>query len=374
MRTVLKYLFFLVLPVTLIIMWLAGVFHEKIHAKEVERPAREVTGVKTAPVKAVTEVKVPFSATVTASDRAEVSTRVMGYVVKELVKEGQLVKKGQTLYVIDPRDVKAQTEISRQRIEQARKNYLAAKAGYEAAKKTYERFKKLLKEGAVTQHEFDMVEAQFKAAEARLKAAEAEIKVAQEAYKAATAQLSYVEIKAPFTGYVVQKFADKGDIAAPGHPLLVLEKRPYKVEVSLPEKYQKKVKLGDELEVFVEALKKSFKAKVTELEPAVDPYTRTFKVKALIEGEGLKSGLYAKVYLVEKLDKPTVLVPKSAVYRRWDFTGVFVVLPEGIIELRMVRLGREFDGYYEVLSGVEPGEVIIVEGVERACDGCRIGG
>jgi len=374
MRTLLKYFFFLVLPVTLIIMWLAGVFHEKIHAKEVERPAKEVKGVKVARVMAVDEVHVPFSATLTAADRAEVSTRVMGYVVKEFVKEGDRVKKGQTLYLIDPRDVKAQTEIMKQRIEQAKKNYAAAKAGYEAAKKTYERFKKLLQEGAVTQHEFDMVEAKFKAAEAQLKAAEAEIKVAREAYRAAKAQLSYVEIKAPFTGYVVQKFADEGDIAAPGRPLLVVEKKPYKVEAYFPEKYQGKVKVGDTLDVYVETLNRVFKAKVTEVEPAVDPYTRTFKVKALVEGEGLRSGLYAKVYIVEKLDKPTIIIPKSAIYKRWDFTGVWVVREDGTLELRMVRLGREFDGYYEVLAGLKPGERIVVEGVERACEGCRIGG
>ncbi len=374
MRSLVKYTVFLVLPVVLIIMWLAGVFHEKIEAKEVERQVRTLRNVKVAKVREVREVPVAYTGTIVPDDRAEVSTRVMGYVVEEFVKEGDFVKKDQTLFVIDPRDVKAQTEIMKQRIEQARKNYLAAKANYEAAKKTYERFKKLLEEGAVTQHEFDMVEAKYKAAQAQLEAAKAEIRVAQEAYKSAKAQLSYVEIKAPFDGYVVRKLADKGDIASPGMPLVILERKPYSVVVYFPERYKKKVKKGDNLKVFVETMGRAYNATVVEVEPSVDPMTRTFKVKAVIENDGVISGLYAQVFVLEKLDKPTVLIPASALYKRWDFTGVWVVREDNTLELRMVRVGRAFNGYYEILAGLSPGERIVVQGVEKACDGCRIGG
>ena len=376
MKTFAKYFFFLFLPIFLIILWLAGFFHSKIRAEEVEREKKIVHGLVVKPVKVVKEIPVPYTAIVVPEDQAEISTRVMGYVVKEFVKEGDKVKKGQTLFVIDPRDVKAQTEIMKQRIEQARKNYLAAKANYEAVKKTYERFKKLLKEGAVTQHEYDQVEAQYKAAKAQLEAAKAEIKVATEAYKAATSQLSYVEVKAPFEGYVVQKFVDKGDIAAPGRPLAILEKGPYKVESFLPEKYFHKIKEGYTVEVYIELLKRTFPAKIVEKEAAVNPQTRTFKVKAqlLVEGVKLRGGLFAKLYVDEQIPEKTVLIPESAIYKRWDFTGVWVVKPDGTLELRLVRLGREFNGYYEVLAGLSPGERIVVEGIEKACDGCKIGG
>ncbi len=376
MKTFAKYFFFLFLPIFVIILWLSGFFHSKIKAEEVEREKKVVTGLVIKPVKVVKEIPVPYTAIVVPEDQAEISTRVMGYVVKEFVREGDKVKKGQTLFVIDPRDVKAQTEIMRQRIEQARKNYLAAKAHYEAVKKTYERFKKLLKEGAITQHEYDQVEAQYKAAKAQLEAAKAEIRVATEAYRAATSQLSYVEVKAPFDGYIVQKFVDKGDIAAPGRPLAILEKGPYKVESFLPEKYFHKIKEGDTVEVYIELLNRTFPAKIVEKEAAVNPQTRTFKVKALIQNNGakLRGGLFAKLYVIEKIPEKTVFIPESAIYKRWDFTGVWVVKLDGTLELRLVRLGREFNGYYEVLAGLSPGEKIVVEGIEKACDGCKIGG
>ena len=376
MKTFGKYFFFLILPIVLIILWLAGFFHSKIEAKEIEKEEKVVRDVVVKPVRVVKEIPVPYTAVVVPEDRAEISTRVMGYVIKEFVKEGDYVKKDQTIFVIDPRDVKAQTEIMKQRIEQARKNYLAAKANYEAVKKTYERFKKLLKEGAVTQHEYDQVEAQYKAAKAQLEAAKAEIRVATEAYKAATSQLSYVEVKAPFDGYVVRKFVDKGDIAAPGRPLAILEKGPYKVEGFLPEKYFSKIKEGDVVEVYIELLNRTFPATIVEKEPAINPQTRTFKVKAVIkdEGEKLRGGLFAKLYIIEKIPEKTVLIPESAIYKRWDFTGVWVVKPDNTLELRLVRLGREFNGYYEVLAGLSPEEKIVVEGIEKACDGCKIGG
>ncbi len=374
MRTFMKYFVFLFIPIFITILWLAGVFHEKIEAKEIKRERKIVTGVVVKPVKVVKEVPVAYTGTIVAGDRAEISTRVMGYVIDVRFKEGDFVRKGQTLFVVDPRNIRAQVNIMKQRIHQAEKNYLAAKANYEAVKKTYERFKKLLKEGAVTQQEFDEVEARFKAAKARLEAAKAEIRVAREAYNSARAQLSYAEVRAPFDGYVISKLVDKGDIARPGMPLAVLERKPYKVEVAFPEKYFGRIKEGDKLEVYVEALKKTYIAKVVEVEPAVNPMTRTFKVKALINSNEVKSGLFAKVFKIEKVEEPTVLIPKSAVFKRWDFTGVWVVDSEGIIKLRLVRLGREYNGYYEVLAGLSPGERIIVEGIEKACDGCKVGG
>ncbi|NPA41637.1 MAG: efflux RND transporter periplasmic adaptor subunit [Aquificae bacterium] len=373
MRTFGKYFFFLFLPVALIVLWLAGVFHPRISAKEVEPERKVVKGIKVAPVEVIQKSYISFAGTVVPSDRAEVSTRLMGYISHLPVKEGDYVKKGQLLVRIDPRDTKAQVEAARQQVVQAQKQYKAALANYEAVKKTYERFKKLLSANAITQHEFDMVEAKFKAAQAQLEAAKSGIEMAKQNLKAVSSNLSYTEVRAPFSGYVVSKLADVGDIAKPGYPLLVLEKPPYKVEVSLPERLYGKVKRGDTLRVYVETLKRWTTAKVVEVEPSVNPMSRTFKVKALLEDKSIKGGFFVKVYVEEPIRK-TVLIPEEAVYKRWDFTGVWVVKPDNTLELRFVRLGRKVNGKVEVLSGLEGTERIVVEGLEKACDGCKVGG
>ena len=373
MRGLIKYTVFLILPVALVVLWLAGVFHPRLSAKEVERPTNTVTGLKIEKVQVIDRSKVSFSGTVVASDRAEISTRTMGYVSYVGVKEGDYVKKGKLLLRIDPRDTKAQVEAAKQRLAQAEQGYQAALANFEAVKKTYERFKKLLEAKAVTQHEFDMVEAKYKAAKAQLESAKSAVKMAKEHLKAVSTNLSYTEIRAPFSGYVVSKMVDKGDIARPGYPLLILERPPYKVEVSLPERFYSKIKKGDKLEVLITSLGKRTTAQVVEKEPSVNPMTRTFRVKALIKDKNVRSGFYAKVFIEEETPK-TVLVPESAVYRRWDFTGVWVVKEDGTLELRFVRLGKRLGDKVEILSGLEGNERIVVEGVERACDGCTVGG
>ncbi len=373
MRGFVKYFFFLFLPVLFIVLWLAGVFHPRLSAKEIEVERKVVSGLKIERVKLLEKSYVSFAGTVVPSDRAEVSTRTMGYVSYVAVKEGDHVRKGQLLLRVDPRDTKAQIEAARQRVIQAEKNYASALAQYEAVKKTYERYKKLLSAKAVTQHEFDMVLARFKSAKAQLEAAKSGIELAKQNLKAVSSNLSYTVVRSPFSGYVVSKLVDVGDIARPGYPLLVLEKPPYRVEVSLPERFYGRVKVGDTLRVYVESLNRKTTARVVELEPSVNPMSRTFKVKAVLSDKSIRGGFFARVYVEEPI-KRTVLVPEKAVYKRWDFTGVWVVKPDNTLELRFVRLGRRINGMVEVLSGLNGDERVVVEGLERACDGCRVGG
>ncbi len=373
MRAVIKYVVFLILPITVVILWLAGVFHPRLSAKEIELERKEVKGLEIGEVEVIERTKVSFAGTLIPSDRAEISTRLMGFVSYVGVREGEFVKRGELLLRIDPRDTKAQVEAARQGVVQAQKSYAAALANFEAAKKTYERYKRLLAEKAVTQHEFDMVEAKFKAARAQLEMAKSAIESARQRLKAVSSNVSYAEVRAPFDGYVVRKEVDVGDIARPGYPLLVMEKPPYRVQVSLPEKFLGRVKVGDRLETYVPSLGKSFSARVVEIEPSIDPSSRTFRIKAEVIGKGVRGGLFARVF-VDEPTKKTILIPRSAIYKRWDFTGVWVVKPDNTLELRFVRLGRRIGDKVEVLSGLSEGERIVVRGLEKACEGCKVGG
>ena len=373
MRTAFKYLVFLVLPIAVVVLWLAGAFHPKISAKEIETERTVVKGLEIGKVQVLSRTKLSFAGTLVPSDRAEISTRVMGFISYVGVREGQFVKKGELLLRIDPRDTKAQVEAARQGVIQAQKNYKAALANFEAVKKTYERYKKLLEEKAITQHEFDMVEAKFRAAKAQLEVAKSAIEMARQKLRAVSSNLSYTEVRAPFDGYVVRKEVDLGDIARPGYPLLVMEKPPYRVQVSLPERFLGRIKVGDRIEVYIPSVRRKITAKVVEIEPSVDPSSRTFRIKAEVRGKDLRGGMFARAF-VEEPTKKTLLIPRSAVYKRWDFTGVWVVKPDNTLELRFVRLGRKIGDKVEVLSGLSEGEKIVVRGLEKACEGCRIGG
>ncbi len=372
MKALAKYTVFLVLPVTLVILWLAGVFHHRISAKEVEPERKVVTGLRTAEVRTLKESYISFTGTVTPSDRAEISTRTVGFVSEIRVAEGEFVRRGDLLLKIDPRDTRARIESARQQVVQAKKRYESALAHYRAVEKTYERYRSLLEEGAVTQHEFDMVEAKYRAARAQLDMAQAGVRAAEQNLKAASAQLSYAEVRAPFDSYVVRKMVDVGDLASPGTVLLILEKPPYRVEFSLPERFYGKLRKGDRVLVRIDALRRETTAEVVEIEPSVDPADRTFRVKALLKDRDVRGGFFARVYL--RQEERTLLIPKSAVYRRWDLTAVWVVGEDRVLRLRFVRLGRKMGDTVEVLSGLSGNERIVVEGLERACEGCLLGG
>jgi len=189
--------------------------------------------------------------------------------------------------------------------------------------------------------------------------------------KALSANLKYVNLTAPFEGCVVEKKVDPGDLAVPGTPLLVLEKRPYIFRAELPEKFFSTIKVGSPVKISLTEDEKEVKGVVVEKSPSIDPYRRTFKIKVRLEDERkTKSGSLA--YILIPQEREALFVPKKAILRRYDFTGVFVVNEKGLLELRWVKLGREKEELVEVVSGLKPGEKIVVEGIERACDGCQL--
>jgi len=369
MKGYIKYIAFLVV-ILLSILWLGGFFSKRTPTKEVAKESKVVHGLTVGTVEKLDYVETPYVGQVVADQRAEVSTRIMGRVLKVYVKEGECVRAGRLLVSVDASDVQAQVNAIEQQRKQAEKAYESALAQYEAVKKTYERYSALLKQSAITQQEFDQVKAQFESAKAQVEQAKAGIEALNAQKSAVASNLAYANLTAPFDGCVVQKNVDVGDLAMPGQPMLILEKAPYKVEVYLPERFLGKVKVGSSLKVEIDG--KVLEGRVVESGVAVDPATRTFRVKLSVPSNGLSSGKLARVLIPE--DQRTLMVPQSAIVRRFDFTGVWVVKEDNTLELRFVRLGDTFGDKVQVLSGLKEGERVIIQGIEKACEGCKVGG
>ena len=370
MKGWIKYLLFVLVIIGMII-WLGGFLSGKEKPGEVRGERPIVEGLTIGTVEKVSQIETSYSGQIVADKRVEISTRLMGKVTGVYVKEGQAVKKGQLLLSIDAEDIRAQALAVEGQIGQAEQALKAAMANLEAVKKTYERYSALLKEGAITQQEFDQIKAQYEAAKAQVEQAKAGIRAAQSQREAILSNIKYTSITSPISGYVVYKNIDVGDTAIPGHPLLVIESPPYLLEVFLPEKYINKVSLGKEFKVLVQ--ENLLVGKVKEISPALDPLTKTFRVKLELSNyEDIKSGMYAHLLTPEEVE--AILVPQSAIVRRFDFTGVWVVKPDNTLELRFVKLGEVRGDKVEILSGLKEGEKIVIQGIERACEGCRVGG
>ncbi len=152
-------------------------------------------------------------------------------------------------------------------------------------------------------------------------------------------------------------------------PLLTVENRAaFHAEVTVDESLSGKLRVGAPVLVSIEAINRQIPGKITEILPAVDPLSRSFTVKVSLSGDGLRSGLYAKMRIVSG-KKEIILAPRSAIVEKGQLTGVYAVDGQDVVTYRLVRTGKEYDGHLEILSGLKPNDRIIVQGVEKAVDG-----
>ena len=299
-------------------------------------------------------------ATVVARERVEVASRLMGYIRDIAVAEGQAVKAGQRLFTVDPLDVQGQVELARHAVQQAEDAYRDAQADYD-------RYANLLKEDVVTRQQYEKMKLNRDLAATRLAQAKAQLATA-------SGQLRYAVVTAPISGVITRKLADRGDLAAPGQPVLVLESAgPMQVETQVPEDILARLKPGQVIQVEVDGLDHLIEARVARISPAADPVSRTFLVKLDAAAGGLRSGSFARALFPLEV-RQAITIPATALIRRAGIDGVFVVDAEGVARFRMVRSGEQHEGRIEIQAGLEAGERYVAEDAERLANGDRIKG
>ena len=299
-------------------------------------PVLQVTviEVKTSQVPVTVEV----TGQVAAVYQATLASRIQGTIDNLLVREGSVVRKGQTLLVLDNRDLQA--ELSR------------VTAELDNAKAHQSRMEDLYRKDAVSKQE--------------LENATRGLRVAEAARKAVLAQLSYTIVKAPFDGVITEKKVEIGELASPGQPLLKMEdSEQLRLEATVAESDVRVVSVGSSVPVVIDALgADSLTGTVSQILPAGDPQTHTFTMKVdLPRMGGLKSGMFGRLRL-EKGVSTTLLLPKSVFIERGDLASLFVVGSDRVARLRWVKIGRTLEQGVEVLSGVDAGERVIVDGTK----------
>jgi RND family efflux transporter MFP subunit len=181
--------------------------------------------------------------------------------------------------------------------------------------------------------------------------------------------LGYAKVAAPFDGVVSRKFADIGDLASPGRPLVELEDpRALRLEADVPEALISHVQQGAKMAVRVSTLNDWLEGVVSEIAPAADLNSRTFRVKLdLPNTPGLRVGLFGRVAVpVGESLEPRV--PAGALVQRGQMEMVFIVT-EGHARMRLVKSGKRYGDEVELVSGVNPGEQIAVAGATDLLDG-----
>ena len=326
--------------------------------------------IKKKPVKAPLAIasmsRQPFTyeavGTVKAKAISTLSSKILGAVMAVFVQGGDTVEQGQKLIAIDDHQVSAQLREAEAALAQARRAETAAIAGAELAMATYARYQNLMKDASASPQEFDEIKSRCQQAQAGLAAAKQRVKQAEASVSAAFDRKKDALIRAPFDGRVSAKMIDVGDLAAPGKPLLILEKKGnYHANLELPETHIGSVTHGQIVTVVIQALNnRPMDGTVEEIFPAADERSRSFLIKVKLPDEaGLRSGMFARVFI--PLDEiGMLLIPSTAVIHSGQLTGIYIVDDNHTARFRLIRTGRIFGASLEVLSGLKEGDRYVV--------------
>jgi RND family efflux transporter MFP subunit len=296
----------------------------------------------------------------------------MGYIKTIPVEEGDVVKKGDLLFEVDPADIYSMLNQARGAVLQAKSGVLMAEMAYADARKDYERFKNLYKEGAVSKRDFEKMKLMMNIRKKQVDMARGMLKQAEAGLSRAKAQLKYAKVKSPIDGVVTMKMKKVAEMALPGYPVVVLSDINYiKAKSMVKESDVDKFKLGMPVSIYVPALKKEYKAKVSTVIPAGDNFTHSFVVKYTFENhKGLLPGMYAKA-IVSVGKTEAVLVPFAALTTRSGIVGVFVVDEDNIAHFVPVKQIAQIKDYI-ALKGLKGGEKVILYPPANLIDGQKI--
>ncbi len=310
-----------------------------------------------------------------AVEDTNITAQVSGYLEARHFDEGQMVEKGQLLYSIEPSSFEAQVASAKAALAQA-------KAALKKAELDHERGKNLLPRGSISQSEFDALTATLLGARAELEAANAQLKLAE-------VNLSYTQIRAPFSGRISDSKVSTGDLLSPSSGILTTLVSLDPVHTSFSVSERERLTLGmdrikgdgsDEssgVEVQLELENGEYFEHLGQLDflgNRINTQTGTIAMRALVPNpeQKLLPGQHIKVNLRDKNAKGVIVIPRRAV--QTDLEGDFaMVMTEGnVAERRNVKLGPQVEQGIIINEGLEQDDTVITQGLQRVRNGVEV--
>ncbi|HTO51783.1 MAG TPA: efflux RND transporter periplasmic adaptor subunit [Myxococcota bacterium] len=295
-------------------------------------------------------------------NHAMIAAEVGGRVTAIFINEGKPAPAGDRVLEIDPE----RRELD---LRAAKAGASEAQAGLADQQRAADRVNHLFKSNVASKAQLDTAETQLESARSRADAAAAQLGQAERARRDA-------EVKAPFGGFVAQRFVSVGEFVQPGTKLFELVALdPIEVEFRVAEVDSSRVRMGQVVDVRVAPFPdEKFQATVTLVSPMIDPATRTLRVKGtLANPDGkLRPGLFARADLGVSHREAVLMIPDEAVLERSDGKVVFRLAGADKVERRVVKTGVHKNGKVEITEGLANGDKVVIRGHTALVDGAVV--
>lgn len=336
-----------------------GIFMTSCNKKETQENEANVVTVKTETVAMQTiNEPVSFTGRVFAKQSVKLSTKLLGTIEWFNFEEGDKIKAGELLVKINDQELQAK----KRSVSSALKE---AEANLDKIEKDYGRISTLYERKSATTKELDEITYALEASKAKVEGLKASLVEVEQL-------LSYAYLKAPFNGYITKKFLQKGDLASPGAPILMVESlNEMKVVFKIPEQELSTIETGKQVKIKVGALQELFSASISAVNPSSLAGDFQFEATAIFDvpdNPQVKPGMFAEVF-ISKPNGKKVMINKNHLIKRGQLTGVFTINNQNKAAMRWLRTGKEINGQVEILSGLTEGERYIVTTDQRIVGG-----
>lgn len=329
-------------------------------------PAAEATLVRALPAKVSQyDASTALTGEIRARHESRLAFRVGGKVVERLVEVGQTVRSGELLVRLDDQD-------QQNAVRSAESDVAAAIAFVEQSRTQEERQRHLLAQGFTTRVQFDNAQRRYVQAQAELTSAQAQLAAARDT-------LSYTELQADRDGVITDKAAEPGQVVAAGQPVLRLADPGEREAVfQVP---GTTIRMEDRTEFppvevrLISDTKQVAEGTIREVSPGADPITRTYTVKVALPDAPPAFLLGSAVVGRAKLPaRPVVTLPSSALVQTGSGRpAVWIVgRPQNTISLRPVTVLQYDTGTLTVETGLEPGELVVIGGIQKLRPGQKV--
>ena len=331
---------------------------------------------------------------VVARTRASVSAKLAGRIADLRVSEGSYLRRGDIIATLENDDYRAQSAQAEASILTSRADLTEARAARDVAAREAERLRAMRagNPGIIAEEEYDAAVSRATQAAARAQAAEARIQAAQASRSFARANLENTIIRAPFTGTVLRKEAEIGEVVAPsvgggltrGAVVTMADLTTLEVEVDVNEAYIGRVRKAQQAKITLDAYPDtSFRGEVRQVVPTADRQRATVQVKVSIVDRDprILSEMGARVDFLGDTTSASegpartgpirFRLPAAAVREVGGETVVWLIR-DGRLESRTVQAGPVSGGFREIRSGLAGGELLLVGGVDNPKAGMRV--